>query len=444
MALFATPEQIAAAERARTQSVGSNFGNAVSGSLFGLGNELGNVAQRAFGADTRSQAVRDAATIQSIVKGVNFDDADSIVKAANDLNTAGFQEQAFKFLSALPPTKQPKVQGGRVFTLDQQVGDTTKRFIYQVDSDNKIRKIGEVSDTATVEGLDLPSQLLGDVDVDETEATNMIARLASRPEFSGLIDTDTEDLAPLVGQVQSVANQLKTAHRRSLIDAFGRKEIDNAGIKREMFSDNEYLRQAFGIYARGRGLETDVDTGLGIAGADVEVSGEVDASDLGTLSGNIDDNDAQQAAIASAAARAGKLVIGDPKKDEFRMGGLEPVAALDAFGRIANKTDEEIRKDLESRGFRFNNELFESHARHWQFLREAPQTVGIFLGAGDDEDFREARIAQHLEELQSTGDWRRWADAQQAVKYLRRVGSTKKEEAKKTLGTAGRITGRFR
>ena len=78
--LFATPEQVAAAQRAATFNTPN-----IMGLFAGLGQSVGNVARRGLGGDdTRSLQERDAARIQAITQNLDFANPESVGRARGD------------------------------------------------------------------------------------------------------------------------------------------------------------------------------------------------------------------------------------------------------------------------------------------------------------------------------------------------------------------------
>lgn len=421
MALFATPDQVRAAEQQQRVGVGSNFNEMVSGSLFNLGHSLGNVGRRAAGDDTRSQAVKDAQNITRIVADVDFNDKDSVMAAANALNSGGYTQQAFDFLKAVPESVKPPKMVVDEFIREERVGNTTKRFLYQRDNYGYLHSVGTIQDTASAaEGLNLPSRVYDDVKVDNLQNKNIMARLMGREEFKGFFnDTDSvEAFEPLVGEVQRVANQLKSSHRDQLMELWMDGQITSAQIEASIRSDSDYVRDAYDTWVEGGGLDASVKKGFGFAGADVTPRGDVDTTDLGSLRASIERGNQRDAATAAIAERQGQLVFGDPAKNEFRIKGLDTDLAKLVFSGTMD--DDEIQATLEESGYRFTPELLESHAERWQTIRENPTAAAIFLNYNDREGIamRDARAALYLNELETHGNVDQWARASAIFKYL--------------------------
>ena len=439
--IFMTPEQVAAAEKAQLTSVGSSYESAVDGQLFGLGNSLGNAIGRGFGVDTRSQAVKDAQFITQTVKGVDLRDNDSIMNAANTLMAKGFQPQAERLMGLIQPTRTPDPTIVDEFILIEGVGDTIKKFLMQRDSTDRLFKVGEVSDTAnTANTLNLPGSIMGDVNFDDLDLTNTVARLANRPEFSSFFgDSDQEDydFEALAGQVKGTANQLKRKHRAALIDAFDQGRISRNDILKEMMSDDEYIRAAFKQYVTGGGLNQDTDDVL-IGAPEPKVSGEVDASDLDTLQATASENAAMQAALDQVSeSLVGDLVVGDPRKKEFRLGGISPQAVAPIFSNMDEKTDEQIMNEFVAKGFVFNDNLFESHAHRWQLMRDNPEATATFLGASGSGDFvRDGILADYIERYE--GNPQAVAEAAAIFRYLRRLNQPRAKDTAKYSSGRGR------
>lgn len=437
MALFMTPDQVQAIEQKQQYGSTPNMGGLFSG----LGESLGNAARRGLGGDdTRSQAIKDAQRIMGLVQGVDFNQPDTIVKAANDLNNAGYTDQAFKFLAAVPPSKKPDEVWSEPYFETRQVGDTTKEFRMQRNQFGQVRNLGEVSDTAdagTGTDLNLPSAWTSDVNMDDVDVVTTMERLANRPEFKSFFgDSDVEDFPfkPLAGQIKSTANQLKSNARAQLVEAYDKKLITRNDFLKAMKSDDEWIAQAFRTYVTGEGLATDISPSL-VGGDEPAVSGEVDSSDLQTQLRNISENEAKLKAEADVAARTGKFVAGNPQTGEFRMKGINFSDAAGIFSDLQNKSNDQIREGLESRGFTFTPQLYDWHASNWELMREEPEATKLFMIYADDTDLREATLDKFLDRVED--DPYQWARSQAIFKYLRRAGDSGSKQTSPGSGRRG-------
>lgn len=434
--LFATPDQVRAAQQ---QNLNNSFNpdrpfDSVAQGLFGLGNAAGGSLRRFTGEDTRSNAEKDAGKITGIVKKVDFNDPNSIMGAANQLNANGFTDQAFKFLSAMPASKLPPKQIVDEVVREETVGNTTKRFIHQLDNYGFLHKVGEVSDKIDDGGAGrlfrFDQSFQSDVNFDQDSRTSFLGRLQNRPEFKSLVDdTDPEELTKFSGLIQKVANDLKDQHRDAVGQSFlgGQIGAQEANLLTAR-SDDFYLNEAYKRFVEGGGVEANIDRGFDIGGAGVNLSPDRDTTNPSVLLANKQRTDKKTAAIANVANRQEELVVADPKTNGFRLGKLTPQQAGSVFSRMDGKSDDQIRQELEGQGFAFDSKLFETHAQRWQIMRENPVAVSLFLTNNDNTNLREAEVTRYLDELDSNDNFQAFASATSIFKYLRRLSPPEQKQ----------------
>jgi len=410
MALFMTPEQVAAQEGQARAGVGDNYESALTGSLFNLGHNLGDMGQRAvFGTDTRSKAVKDAQFITQTVKQVDFSKPETIMTVANQLNDAGYVDQAFKFLSAIPPSVKPPEVWSEPYFETKVVGNTTKQFRMQKNQYGQVRNIGEisntVSDTVGSDIGDVPQSVYDGVNLTATQKENGEARLRSDPAFKSLLDStgDEVELGPMMGEIESVANQLKAESRNKYLNLAAQGKISYEAIPALLAAnggDDAFYRQAFKDWKEGGGWKQSLQDSMIYGGATVEARGDVDTADLGTLRQNIALNEARQVAVSKVAMGLDAMVAGDTTKGEFRMKAVDPVMAKEVFsGAKGVREDEELRTEFENRGFVFTPELYNVHAQRWELMRENPKATELNLTYAEDPDLLKAARAKYIDSV---------------------------------------------
>ena len=430
--LFMSPAQVRAAEN-QLRARQAQLQDPLAGAFFNLGNALGGGAVQLFGGDPRSPAEIRAGELQALAADTDFSSGQSVMDTANRLNEAGFTNEAFQFLQAIPKTVVPPKRVVDEFVREETVGDTTKRFIFQRDNFGFLTKAGEVSDTFSADSnlFQFSSKFLSDVNFDEDIRSSVLNRLANRPEFTSTLPgggTDVEELAPFTGLIQKVANDLKASHRDTIGQAFLNGNINRQQAElAEGLSDDFYINEAFKRFIAGGGVEANIDRDF-IGGADVELSGVLDTTDPNTLQQNIDQGNAKAQAVADVAARTGNLVVGNPKTGEFRLGNITPETAAQVFSRLDNKTDGQIVEELAAQGFSFTPEMLESHAARWQLMRENPVFTATLINLSDTPDLRDSRATELINEFEASNNFPRFASASAIFAYLRRLQRPQRPE----------------
>lgn len=433
MALFMSPEDVRIAQQQANASL-TPFAaeNQIRGSLFNLGGGFGRGLITATGGDPRSPVEKRAGVLQQAMKGMDFNDPASITATMNQLNDAGFQAEALKLLEALPTPAKPQKTVVDEWVQNEQVGDTTKRFLFQRDNFGFITRVGEVSDTATnpLKGFALGNEWQRDVQFDDDSRNTFLARMANRDEFGGfgpLPDSDEEELSAFTGLIAKVANDLKDSHRSSINEALMNGQITRFQAESAVApNDDFYLDTAYQRFVEAGGVEANIDRGLGMAGADVAINPNLNTTDPNSLDAAIERNDRKAKAVADVAAKSGKLVVGDPRTNAFRMGGMAPEQAAVVFGDMTNKSDEQIAAELGDMGYVFNDELMQSHAIRWQFMREEPFVTAKFINLADNQDLFDAERAILLRDLEENGNFQSFAKAAEILKYIDRLGPGKR------------------
>lgn len=437
--LFEDPTDVGIAEaQARAASDPSAM---LRGSLFNLGQAGGGAMMRGFGGDPRSPLQKRAGEVQGIARQIDFQDPASIMQGINNMNQAGFQAEAFKLFSALPAGRKPEKVITSRFVQDEQVGNTTKRFLFERDNFGFTHKVGEISSTAKTDPLfkhDVSFQK--DVRFNEASKASFLGRMAQRPEFKSFVDdTDPEELVQFTGLVQKVANDLKESHREQISQAFLGGQVDSQqATLMTSKSDDWYLDKAYERFVQGGGIEANIDRGFDIAGADVVLAPGIDTTDPTTLLQNQVQTSKRAKAISDVAARTGELVVGDPRTGGFTLKQMNPAQAREVFSRLDNKTDDMLIQQLEGQGFQFTPEMLESHSSRWQLMRENPVATAKFLSLADSPDLREAEVTRYLDELQEGNNFQGFANSAAIFQYLRRIGGEKGVTAQPGRGR-GRI-----
>lgn len=439
--LFTNPEQVAAAEGAPLSQAGVQ--DTLRGSLFNLGNVGGRAIRGAVGGDPRSPAQIRAQKVQELARQIDFKDQASIANGINLMNESGFQAEAFKLSELItdPVDPVPTFKEETRTIVDPNTQET--KIIHGIfGTDGSFTKIGEFAnnppDEDTSGGPNLSQSLFKGLNITDEDSTNMLLRLSDMDEFKssipggGLDDDDVANMKGFVGEIKSVATQMKEADLAKALPLFNAGQIskDQMSLLFDNIADQRYLRAGYKQWIEGGGFNKSIEEGTG--GANVAVQGQRDVTDLGTLQANSEQVRLKNEAIADVASRVDSLVVGNPGTGEFRLNKMSPQQAGDVFSRMDNKTDEQIMQQLQGQGFKFNDQLFETHAQRWQLMRENPVAVAKFLSLNDSPDLRDAELTRMLNDFDDNNNFPAFAQSAEVFKYLKRL--TIKNKAPKNKG----------
>lgn len=415
MALFATPEQIAAAERQASFQTPNVFG------LFsGLGTSLGNVARRGLGGDdTRSGAQIRAGQLQDIMRGTDFKDPTSMAETVNALNEAGFQNEALKIFGAIPtPTKPGKtfgpMQSTKIDIKDDSGNVTTKEQFFQMGSDNaftprfSITSSGEV-DTGSGTPLRLNTEFIGQARVPDKTVELLINRFAGLPELAGNTNkTDIEDLYKkgIEGRVLAMTNELKQQQREDLLTLTAdieqqrgtpltQVEFDVLAAK-TVKDDARNAETAFDSLLSSGEYRNFIQQGLPLTEAEIAPPA-LENLTLAETQQLTAQEQKKQDAVMAVAKRTGKPVYGDPRKGEFsilNLSGRDPKQQvqrgqfIDAMRQVANSqvSAEDAMTSLTEQGFIFDPDSQVRHTVHLQLMQEQAPFAASLLPLLDNED----------------------------------------------------------
>jgi hypothetical protein len=425
--LFMTPEDVQMAQRTGPISR-DQMQNTLRGSFFDLGGGVSRGLTTAFGGDPRTPLEKRQGEVSSIVKKAKLSDPVSVRSTINELNQAGFTNEAMKLFDILPkPSKTQKTVVAE-WMRDETVGNTTKRFLFQRDNFGFINKVGEVSSSVKpIRHFTSDQEWQRDINFNDDTRRSTLARLSQLPEFKSFVnDTDPEELEKFSGLLVKVANDLKDDLRSQLAG------MDPTQVPQQLTfprSDAFFLNEAYKRFVAGGGVEANINRGFNIAGADVKLDPLKDTTDPTTLASRVEQGEKKAAAINRVAAEAGKLVVGDPRQGQFRLGGLNPQQAGQVFSGLDNKTDEQIQTELEGMNFQFTPELLESHATRWGYMRELPQVTAKFINLSDSPDLYNAERARLLDQLNEANNYSAFAKASEILKYIERIKPSSKQRA---------------
>lgn len=443
--LFSTPEQVAAAEGAPLSQAGVQ--DTLRGSLFNLGNVGGRAIRGAVGGDPRSPAQIRAQKVQELARQIDFKDQASIVNGINMMNESGFQAEAFKLGELLtdPVDPAPTFKEETRTITDPNTGET--KIIKGIfGSDGSFTKIGEFANNPPKEdtsgGPQLSQSLFKGLNIADEDSTNMLLRLSDMDEFKsilpggGLDDDDVANMKGFVGEIKSVATQMKEADLAKALPLFqaGHIDKDQMSLMFDNIADQRYLRAGYKQWIEGGGFNKSLDEGIG--GADVVVQGDVDTTNLDTLQANSEEIRLKNEALADVASRVDQLVVGDPRTGEFRLNKMSPQQAGEVFSRMDQKSDEQIMQELQGQGFQFNDQLFETHAQRWQLMRENPVAVAKFLSLNDSPDLRDAELTRVLNQIEDDNNFPAFAQTAEVFKYLKRLSVKDKKKQRRGRGGA--------
>ncbi len=399
--------------------------NQIRGSLFNLGGGLGRGLIQATGGDPRSLVERRAAGLQDAMQGIDFNDPASITATMNRLNEAGFQNEALTLLQAIPTPQKPQKQVVDEWIQVTGQGNTTRRSLFQRDNFGFVTEVGAVTDTAQLGTFNgLGNEWQRDVQFDEDSRNTFFGQVSQLDTFKSLVgDTDLEDLGQFTGLIAKVANDLKDDHRRAINEAVMNGVMTTSQANAAVApSDDWYLSEAYRRFEAAGGIKANIDTGMGIQGASVSLDPRADTTNPQTLQARIERGEKKAEAIANVAARTGSLVLGNPETGQFTVGGLAPEQASLVFNNLFNKTDEQVANELTSMGFEFTDQMFDSHAKVWQLMRENPFVTSKFVNLTDNKDLYDAEATRVLDQLDEANNFQQFATASRILKYIRRVG----------------------
>jgi Tfp pilus assembly protein PilZ len=428
--LFMTPGAVQAQQQAPALTE-DQMQQVLRGSFFNLGGGMGRGLTQAFGGDPRSPAEKQASVLQESMKQIDFNNPQTIVDTMNELNDKGFQAEAFKLMEALPAQTKPQKHIVDEWFKTSTVGDTTRKSLWQRDNLGFIHEVGPVSDTyvpATFAGFNQEWQR--DVKFDTNQANTAVNRLKNLPSFKGfgpMSDTDDpEELKPMLGLIQKVANDLKDRDRQQIMQL----PTSQANQLLEITpSDDQYLDKAYTMWLEGGGVEANIDRGFNMAGADVSLAPTTNTTDVDTLQARIESGEKQAAALAEVAARTGTLVRGDAESGQFNIENIPAQDAAAVFSRLDSKSDEDVMGELESMGYQFTPELFESHAKVWQIMREQPELTAAFMPYLANQDLFTARASEVLDQLEESQNFPVFASSSRILKYLSNISMSRREKA---------------
>jgi hypothetical protein len=412
--LFATPEQIAASERAASFNVPNVFG------LFsGLGSSVGNVARRGLGGDdTRSGAQLRAGQIQEIMKGTDFKDPNSMAETVNALNEAGFQNEALKIFGAIPtPTKPGKtfgpLQSQKLDIKDDSGNVTTKEQFFQIGSDNaftprfSITSSGEV-DTGSGTPLRLNTEFIGQARIPDKTVDLLINRFAGLPELNTVNSAEVEDLYKkgLEGRVLAMTNELKQQQREQLLTTttdieeqrgFPLTQVEFDVLASKIIKDDaNNAENAFNSLLTSGEYRKFVDGGIPLTEPTVAPP-TLETTTLAETQQLTAQEQKKQDAVMAVAKRTGKPVYGDPRKGEFSILNLSGQSEgqqikrgqfINAMQQVANSkiSPEDAMTSLTEQGFVFDPDSQVRHTVHLQLMQERPAFAASLLPLLDNED----------------------------------------------------------
>lgn len=467
MALFSTPEQVAAAQQAGALTEDQMI-NQLRGSFFNLGTAGGRGLVSAFGGDPRTPAELQAAEVQKMAQGLDFTDPSTVATTMNDLVQSGNVQEALSLASLLPKPATPKTTFGdmqvqRVSIKDDSGNETYKDVYYQENSEGKFTKAFEITSSGEVGSgtgstYRLPSKVMGDVDLDEATATTLLRKFHQAPEFSEGIDTDYEDLQDqgIEGLMIARANQLKQQRREQVARLAANPNSGMTAADLDAMaglSDSDYLGLAYRQFLESGEYRDILDKGLGVAGADVKMDFATELANQGATEKEIERAQAKRKAIQLAADRTGGLVIkdvaGDPRKGQFSLFNLRDSskapqrnAFIGALSGVINQqmSPQEAIQALSQNGFVFSEESLDVHIPMLQMMKENAPIAARFLTRLDNPDEFESQGLLDLEQMEDKNDWVGYAESSRILNYLRNIGRTRSqgEKARKRTSIRGR------
>jgi hypothetical protein len=480
--LFETPGDVRAAQEQQVRTLSPQ--QQLQGSLFNLGNVGGKaIARGGFGVDTRSPAELRAMKLQELARGIDFRDQNSIRQGMQALNQAGFQDEAFKLDSLLDaPTTPRKPDDNYVMLRNPNAGKGANPEIFTetIDSpdgtgsktvsffkrfnraNNKIEKIpvGEQANVAppTDRGDKDPIRAIyGKVSLDAPEQLSMLGQFAGMPQFKAFFgDTDEADIEKLPGLVKNVADQRKASalsvaqrwqsggqptieEARTLFgdvseDQLGREfqafQADPIGSMNRIFGtlgDQRWMREGLSTFIAGGGFNKSIDEEL-TGGAKVDLNATVDPTNLAALEKTQKFN----AELADAIDKTG--VTPDGGITGFVAGDADTGFVLQQFTPEKLRTAFEnmpadnagMQQRLEQKfGVKFGPRSLESHARVWDYMRDAPPgLVSGYMKALMLPEEGKRYAAAKIQELTEGNNPYGVANAGLIFAYMNRIGES--------------------
>lgn len=466
--LFADPAAVAIAEQQALRQAGSAPGGpqaVAQGSFFNLGNTAGGAAVRGFGGDSRSASQKRAAQLQSMAKGIDFKNPNSIIEGANRLNEAGFQGEALKLMTLIPPP----VKAGKTFgplqsrsdTIEDDSGNrTNKKTFFQEGSDGSFNSRFSLTSSGELEtggGVKLKSQFLSDIDMDKDSreaVQNRIFSAMNSEQFSDLDDISEVQQKGIEAQALRFANerrQQEVAELSQLVDG-----LSAQGTQLSQLQFDALARQVVtpGPVAIAEATNQLIESGdfrrfmkAGGVVSDPEVTGSPGGSDVSLAEAqNLTlKEQKKKEAIQKVADKTGKLVFGDPRDGEFNIVNLRETSQApqrrifqDVLSKVATNqmSPEMALQSFTNEGFTFGEESLPTHLARWDLMANNQVFANTQLSRLGNFDEFESQGLDDLRRMEAAGeDFTKWAESQQIYNYLLNMANT---------NTAGKASGRGR
>ena len=454
--LFMTPEQVASAER--NARIASDPESMLMGQLFNLGHSLSGAGIRAFGGDSRSAAERRAQEVTDLVGDIDMSDPEALRFAANRLQGAGFTNEALAFADRIRGIKEPKtygpLQGTSVTITDDSGNETRKNVFYQQGSDGSFNERFSITSSGTIsedspDGFNFNSKFLADVSLDEASENlflNRFKKLVDDQQFGDFDSLDEVTRKGVEGEVLRIADQLKVQRMGAALQLAKGLQQNGQTIDQPTFDvlarkvigpDTALINEAFNEFVESGRFFNFFKQGVPLADPTAGVQDATSSPNLTELGQLSEATRKKNAATQRVAEAQTKLVKGNPSTGQFTMANLDFGDAGQVFANLDSKSDEDIRAELENKGFSFSDQMFDTHSTYWQAMREQPAITAKFLNLVDSPTVFDGEQARILDELDDANNFQAWAALQQITWYLKRLRPAPKKTTGRGPGAAG-------
>ncbi len=438
--LFQTPDQVRKLEQAqRTQGMTPSKA-AIFNAAFAGGDALQRGVSGLFGGnrvDTNSTEVRRALQLQEQLKGIDFQDRASVIKAGNTMIEAGHFNEGQQILAMAPGAKHTQ---GRT-----TVGDDT--LLFNTAPDGEVTKIHADSPTAATTKVDPLAKLNPtynqDLALDEDGRKTLLNSLQNNKKLTGMFTKTTkeevEDHAGLILNLGQEYNKLEANEsvRQFWQDKANPKITDQQARQlfefRRATTPRETVRLMAKLY-RESGLERANSTDSLMGSEEAAI---LKSATIPELMKRAALNNRKLEILAKKEQAEGGIIRADPNGKGFRMDTIPTVdkngeGAQEVFSNIRQMDNEQIR-DYFINKFQANfdnKESLEWHEANWNRMRATQQNQEFTAQWFEGTVRQRSKLAFDLsKDMWESEDLDGWADIQLIHKYLSQlVGLRTKEE----------------
>lgn len=454
--LFPSPEDVAILQEQarRTQDPAAQL----RGAAFNLGHQGGAAISRGFGHEVPNPIKERAANVQGIAKQIDFRNPNSIMDAANAMNDKGYQAEAFKLLGMLPKpaTSFGPMQSHDIEITDDSGNKTLKRVYGQTNSEGEffkkydITSSGQIDDgSGRVSNVRIPEMHRTPIRPSEQTETFMMEKFRGIINAQQFADLDADEVRKkgIEGKLIKLASQARDNQLVKLLDTKAQieqatgvpmKQLELDVLARKMVPPPEQLMdQVFQTYIESNDFRNDFSRSM-IPGVDPEVGvAATGVTNFDSLERAQKAGNEKAATISKFAAENADLVKGDPRTKAWALGNINTSQAKEMFGDLRGiPKNEDLKTSFEAQGFQFTPELYASHAKRWDYMRDYPDSVSTYFVYADSPNLQGAKIAEFISNAQDEGNTYKALASAEVFKYLKRL---KGDKSKMTAKERGRL-----